>query len=769
MPSYQRLTEVTAAGALSDAGNVIAEENGALLRVPASALRASSGGAITSYQNDLGLKVTKFYNVWNQAKAGLVSCYWTWVLRVDDKLADPLGRYYMWYSTDHAANAAQYIGLAYSNSLTGGWTKYGNVFHHYSEAAGAYVGDETPSVVWDAENQRFLMFSHANIGENGEAQSQYRSESTDGINWTNTVKAFANVDPTRLPGNLHNGYFMPFCFQCQWFGYSLMGGGSNGSALHWSEDGGYTWYTDHRQLGRWCLKDNDVWLYPNHSTVVTLRGQPYLLGMQSNFAAGTTAKIARIALTPMADLRTPFGKSYILVDPAHGNATYESDNLRTVTVHYEDGKVYVYYNCKVGGNWYNNCAVVEPVDQPVQTPTVTITGQPTNVSVQVGAAVRFTVAATASAGTLSYQWYYSDDGGATWNASNLASATTNTLIKTANDMDGQRWKCVVTSSEGASTTSNAAVMHIVAAAVSVTSQPQSARVVAGSIAGSLSCAATASDGSTVAYQWYSNGTASNAGGSAITGATGASMAIPADLAVGSYYYYCLATSATAGSAASNVATITVAAEASYIARYPLIGEANAAVPASIADISGASNAALAVAGVANYDAEGYINLNGTDGNILSVTGLSLGGATGYTLHLKFLSKDGVTGFSHETSHRLLYLPDIDFNLMIANNGVSDTLKVETTNTNYATTFGISGTYTRSHMAEMSLDLSVSGDMLNIIGTGTNFEGLPYTLRLQSLNVPGFTAALQSAVYIGNRADGTRAVNGRVTEFWIEGA
>ena len=56
-------------------------------------------------------------------------------------------------------------------------------------------------------------------------------------------------------------------------------------------------------------------------------------------------------------------------------------------------------------------------------------------------------------------------------------------------------------------------------------------------------------------QWYSNSTNSNAGGSAIQGATGASYT-PSTTTVGTTYYYCIATNSE-GSAASNVSKIEV--------------------------------------------------------------------------------------------------------------------------------------------------------------------------------------------------------------------
>jgi|GEM_PF-6406874 len=68
----------------------------------------------------------------------------------------------------------------------------------------------------------------------------------------------------------------------------------------------------------------------------------------------------------------------------------------------------------------------------------------------------------------------------------------------------------------------------------------------------------------VTYQWYKNTTNSTEGGTAIEGATEASLAIPTDLEAGTYYYYCVATVETrtgdTDAAASNVIEYVVAAD-----------------------------------------------------------------------------------------------------------------------------------------------------------------------------------------------------------------
>ena len=94
------------------------------------------------------------------------------------------------------------------------------------------------------------------------------------------------------------------------------------------------------------------------------------------------------------------------------------------------------------------------------------------------------------------------------------------------------------------------------AAPTITAQPQGAEYITGYAAAAMHVTATASAG-TLSYQWYRNTTATNTGGTPISGATGPSYAPSTDVA-GTFYYYCVVTDAN-GSTPSAVATIVVSA------------------------------------------------------------------------------------------------------------------------------------------------------------------------------------------------------------------
>lgn len=80
-------------------------------------------------------------------------------------------------------------------------------------------------------------------------------------------------------------------------------------------------------------------------------------------------------------------------------------------------------------------------------------------------------------------------------------------------------------------------------------------LIEGSISGSLAVTATSTAG-TLTYQWFSNTSNSNSGGSAIPVATQASFTIPTSLTAGNYFYYCVLT-AGVRQVTSNVAQVTV--------------------------------------------------------------------------------------------------------------------------------------------------------------------------------------------------------------------
>ena len=103
-----------------------------------------------------------------------------------------------------------------------------------------------------------------------------------------------------------------------------------------------------------------------------------------------------------------------------------------------------------------------------------------------------------------------------------------------------------------------------AAVISIGTHPAPTTAFAvGAISGSSSVLTVAASvtpaDATLTYQWYLNSAASTSGGTAITGATGATFTLPATLAAGVYYYYCVVNAnGNAATATSGLATVTIA-------------------------------------------------------------------------------------------------------------------------------------------------------------------------------------------------------------------
>jgi plastocyanin len=162
---------------------------------------------------------------------------------------------------------------------------------------------------------------------------------------------------------------------------------------------------------------------------------------------------------------------------------------------------------------------------------------------------------------LSYQWYSnttnSNTGGTVINNATSTSYT----IPTNLNAGTYYYFCEVRATGATSVRSNVGTVAVNTPAtpvITITTHPAAnTTVTQGSITGSLSVAATVNPSATLSYQWYSNTTNSNTGGTVISGATSASYTIPTNLNAGTYYYFCELLAAGATSVRSNVATVTV--------------------------------------------------------------------------------------------------------------------------------------------------------------------------------------------------------------------
>ncbi len=204
-------------------------------------------------------------------------------------------------------------------------------------------------------------------------------------------------------------------------------------------------------------------------------------------------------------------------------------------------KVYCIVTDSAGSTAVSNSAAITVKKAPV------ITQQPANVTVYSGKNVSFTVKATGT-GTLKYQWYIKKSGQTSWTLWN--NHTTATTTATSNDTwNKMQVRCVVTDSNG-STTSSAATVTI-AAQLKITANSQNVVVSAGKNT-TFTVKAT---GTGLKYQWYFK----KAGGSWTlwNGRTTASTTATANSSWDEMQVRCLVTDATGNKVYSGIATVYV--------------------------------------------------------------------------------------------------------------------------------------------------------------------------------------------------------------------
>ena len=181
-----------------------------------------------------------------------------------------------------------------------------------------------------------------------------------------------------------------------------------------------------------------------------------------------------------------------------------------------------------------------------------ITAQPSSITVTAGATAAFSVTASGTA-PLSYQW--------SKNSAVISGATSSsyTTPATTSSDSGSNFTVVVSNSAG-SITSSAGTLTVnpAATAPSISSQPASTTVAAGSTA---KFSVTASGSAPLSYQWSKNGTA-------ISGSTSSSYTTPAATSSDNGSKFAVVVTNSMGSVTSSAATLTVTSSSPAIGLSP---------------------------------------------------------------------------------------------------------------------------------------------------------------------------------------------------------
>jgi len=191
--------------------------------------------------------------------------------------------------------------------------------------------------------------------------------------------------------------------------------------------------------------------------------------------------------------------------------------------------------------------------QPIPGQDVCLDGNTTN------NAQLLQVAFTNGAGTASYQWY-SNTTNATTGGSLIAGATTDNYLPPTDAVGELFYYFEITFSQGGcnSIFSNTARVGVFPQPAIVMQPLNTQAICEGGMIMPLSIAVTGGTGN-ITYQWYSNTTNFNTGGTAISGATLDSYTPPVFNMAGDFYFYAVATldGIGCGSAASDVSEVNV--------------------------------------------------------------------------------------------------------------------------------------------------------------------------------------------------------------------
>lgn len=194
-----------------------------------------------SYANPIG-KLVDITTI--SLPSGYTTFYYPWIITTEN-IENPKGKYYLYFSTDHAGNAGK-IGMFYSDNLID-WTFYGTVIQA-STFGWVNAECETPTVLWIEEVKKFYCYFQTtpSRGGLGYAQATQIAESADGITWTWVKEAF-NITMNKMKGDGHNGYFVCQKINGIYKGVSLFGGTDiDFRATHFSKDG-LNWITHQKE------------------------------------------------------------------------------------------------------------------------------------------------------------------------------------------------------------------------------------------------------------------------------------------------------------------------------------------------------------------------------------------------------------------------------------------------------------------------------------------------------------------------------------------
>ena len=278
------------------------------------------------------------------AESGLASLYYPWMWHAAEFLADPLDEWYLYYSTDHAAGTGG-IGLATAPSPLGPWTAHGSNPIYTDTVDGNQT--ETPSIVWDADNQRVMLFYHQIASGGG--QFTRLAYSSDGVTGWTRQAAISFDRPTIdnvVPGAAHTGYARVYRSGGGLFAWSLFGDGDRSGSMIWRSQHGYgKWAMDFQAIAPGTRYGLGIKGYEDHAiapigaSYIEWQGERWMVGNAVN-AAGTS----RISVAvPLCADRWTFAGPAVIID------TGSDPDISMMYVHQDKSKLWAVFAVRVAG------------------------------------------------------------------------------------------------------------------------------------------------------------------------------------------------------------------------------------------------------------------------------------------------------------------------------------------------------------------------------------------------------------------------------------
>ena len=210
----------------------------------------------------------------------------------------------------------------------------------------------------------------------------------------------------------------------------------------------------------------------------------------------------------------------------------------------------LYYYCVVTGTCGTATSTVSGAF--ITNEVIAISSQSTAAQTQCISGTFTAITVTATGPGLTYQWYSnatnSNSGGTSLGTGN--GAQTYTYIPQASEAGTLYYYCVVTGTCGTAT-STVSGAFVTNPATAISSQSTATQTQC--ISGTFTAITVTATGPGLTYQWYSNATNSNSGGTSLGSGNGAQTYsyTPQALAAGTLYYYCIVTG-TCGTATTTV-------------------------------------------------------------------------------------------------------------------------------------------------------------------------------------------------------------------------